>query len=57
MEYRDKIEEYIDSHSQELASFVDLSKDHWAYYHIMEATNSHDYEKKNGQESWTGLKD
>lgn len=50
-------EEYIDSHSQELASFVDLSQDHWAYYHIMEATNSHDYEKKNGQESWTGLKD
>lgn len=50
-------EEYIDSHSQELASFVDLSQDHWAYYHIMEAINSHDYEKKNGQESWTGLKD
>jgi uncharacterized repeat protein (TIGR02543 family) len=50
-------EEYIDSHSQELASFVDLSQDHWAYYHIMEATNSHDYEKKNGQESWIGLKD
>ena len=30
----------------------DLSKTHWAYFQIMEATNAHDYTKSDGVETW-----
>lgn len=43
---------YIDRNADELVSFVDLSKTHWAYYTIMEATNSHDYTTSSNGESW-----
>ena len=45
-------ESYIDRNADELVSFVDLSKNHWAYYTIMEATNSHDYTTSSNGESW-----
>ena len=45
-------ESYIDRNADELVSFVDLSKTHWAYYTIMEATNSHDYTTSSNGESW-----
>lgn len=48
---------YIDSNLSELKSFPDAPKNHWAFYTIMEATNSHTYHKENGKESWTALKD
>ena len=43
---------YIDRNADELVSFVDLSKTHWAYYTIMEATNTHDYTTSSNGESW-----
>ena len=45
-------ERYIDRNSDELVDFVDLSSKHWAYYTIMEATNTHDYTSNSGGESW-----
>ena len=33
----------------------DVEPSYWGYYHIVEATNKHDYTKKRGQqEIWTG---
>ena len=49
---RDADESYIDRNADELVSFVDLSKNHWAYYTIMEATNTHDYTTSSNGESW-----
>jgi len=43
---------YVDSHTATLNQYTDLTKTHWAYYDIMEATNSHDYEKSEGSETW-----
>lgn len=45
-------ESYIDRNADKLVSFVDLSKTHWAYYTIMEATNTHDYTTSSNGESW-----
>ena len=49
---RDADESYINRNADELVSFVDLSKNHWAYYTIMEATNPHDYTTSSNGESW-----
>ena len=49
-------QDYVDSHPGTIAKFTDLNNTHWAYYNIMEATNAHDYDKKNGAEDWTKLK-
>ena len=46
---------YIDRNADELTSFTDLTSNHWAYYTVMEATNSHKYSVNNGVESWTRL--
>ena len=32
--------------------FTDLTRAHWGYFQIMEATNAHDYTKSNGTENW-----
>ena len=49
---RNADESYIDRNADKLVSFVDLSKNHWAYYTIMEATNTHDYTTSSNGESW-----
>ena len=48
-------EDYVDRHADALRQFPDVSKTHWAYYTIMEATNAHDYGMDNGVEDWLGL--
>lgn len=48
-------EDYVDRHADALRQFPDVSKTHWAYYNIMEATNAHDYGMDNGVEDWLGL--
>ena len=53
---RDADERYIDRNEDELVHFVDLSKNHWAYYTIMEATNSHDYTKASAEETWKNVR-
>ena len=35
--------------------FLDLSYSHWSYYHIMEASLSHNYERSGGKELWSNL--
>ena len=47
--------QYLDGHAADLRQSSDLSKTHWAYYDIMEATNAHDYTKADGAETWTAL--
>ena len=49
-------EDYVDRHADALRQFPDVSKTHWAYYNIMEATNAHDYIRENDTEDWTNLK-
>ena len=41
----------------EVRHYVDLSKNHWAYYEIMEASHTHDYERASSAavEHWTKL--
>lgn len=46
---------FADSYPADLTQFGDVSDIHWAYYQIMEATNSHDYTKTDGVEDWTRL--
>ena len=47
-------EAYVDSHLSQLKQFADVTGG-WAYYQIMEATNSHTYTITDGKETWTGL--
>ena len=47
-------EDFVDEHTDELTQFSDTEK-HWAYYHIVEATNDHDYTKPSSGENWTKL--
>ena len=44
--------DYVLDHQEQLNQFNDLSKTHWAYFQIMEATNAHDYTKSDGIENW-----
>ena len=46
-------EAFITEHVDELNSFTDVDADHWAYEHIVEATNEHDYTKSDTGETWT----
>lgn len=49
-------EDYVDGHEADLLLFSDVSKDYWAYYQIVEATNAHNYEKNGDTENWTKLR-
>ena len=44
--------DYVIDHQNTLVQFNDLTRAHWAYFQIMEATNAHDYTKSNGTENW-----
>ena len=46
---------YVDNNLDALVQFEDVSRNHWAYYQITEATNSHDYTTVNGDETWQTL--
>lgn len=46
---------YVDRHADKLEQFTDVPDTHWAYYEVAEATNTHDYERTNSGEDWTGL--
>jgi hypothetical protein len=49
--------EFVDT-SDEITSFTDLTAEHWAYYGIMEAANSHEYARDtSGAERWLALLD
>ena len=45
-------EAYVDAHASQLRLFADVAKDHWAYYTIVEASNTHDYQTNHGNETW-----
>ena len=47
-------EDFVDEHAEDLTPFSDIEK-HWAYYHIVEATNDHNYTKPSSGENWTKL--
>lgn len=48
--------DFVDTYADEIKQFSDVATTHWAYYQVMEATNSHDYEKDaDGNETWTKL--
>ncbi len=52
---RDCDEDYVLENGTEVTSFSDLATSHWAYYNVMEATNSHDYAMNDGKETWISL--
>ena len=43
---------FIDNNPDEIVHFEDLTDQHWAYYTIMEATNTHDYTGSYYNETW-----
>lgn len=47
---------WISAHLDDLKLFPDVDREHYAFFDIVEATNSHDYTKDGGFEHWTGLK-
>ena len=47
--------DFVTEHYDELNHFSDLEVSHWGYYHIVEATNDHDYTKPSSGENWTEL--
>ncbi|MBL7575820.1 S-layer homology domain-containing protein [Peptoniphilus asaccharolyticus DSM 20463] len=46
--------DFIDKNEILLVKFKDLKKDHWAYYELEEAANSHEFNRKNNNrdETW-----
>ena len=44
--------EAIHRNIEQLRGFTDLTQTHWAYYFLMEATNTHGYTRINGIETW-----
>lgn len=44
--------DYVIDHQADLVQFTDLTRAHWGFFQIMEATNAHDYTKSGGQETW-----
>ena len=44
--------DYVIDHQADLVQFTDLTRAHWGYFQIMEATNAHEYTKSNGTENW-----
>lgn len=48
---------YIAKNIDDLKTFPDVDEDYWAYWFVMEATNGHNYTKKNNVETWVDLKD
>ena len=50
--------DFIDKNEILLEKFKDLKKNHWAYYELEEAANSHEYERKsnNKDEIWIEVK-
>ena len=43
---------YVNTHTDTLVQFNDLTSIHWAYYDIMEAVNEHEYTRTYGTEDW-----
>lgn len=46
---------WVASHLDDLKLFVDVPQTHFAFRDIVEATNSHEYERDGRYENWTGL--
>lgn len=44
---------FVDQNSDKLRAFPDVPLSHWAYYQIVEATNSHNYTKGSDGETWS----
>ena len=44
--------DYVIDHQADLVQFTDLTRAHWGFFQIMEATNAHDYTKSGRQETW-----
>ncbi|MEG2120341.1 MAG: hypothetical protein RRY53_08270, partial [Pseudoflavonifractor sp.] len=39
--------------SENLKTFPDVARDHWAFYDIAEATNAHEFTKVKNVEKWS----
>lgn len=49
-------ENFVSLHLDDLRLFSDVSRSHWAFYQIVEASNAHNYEKDGDTENWTELR-
>lgn len=47
--------EYIKANYDEVLDYPDIDESHWAYYEILEASNWHDHQYQNNEESWTDI--
>ena len=50
-------EKYVDSNLDKLLKYSDVTKNHWAYYKIFEATNGHDFVRQSNKidEEWKDI--
>ena len=52
---READKEYIEANYEDVLTYPDLEKSHWAYYEILEASNWHDHKVENNVETWTDI--
>ena len=45
--------DYVRNNKEKLNDFIDVTPSHWAYYHIVEATNWHNYTKHHDGKEYT----
>ena len=47
-------EKFVDNNLDKLIKYNDVTKNHWAYYKIFEATNGHDFVRQSNKidEEW-----
>lgn len=48
--------DFIKTHPSEIKHYTDLTDSYWAYADILEASNSHDFEKKAEKEIWLKIR-
>ena len=54
---READQKYVNDHIGDLKLYPDVPNTYWAYYDILEASNSHDFKKAgNNVESWTKIR-
>ena len=44
--------EFVDNNKFVENSFNDIDNSHWAYYQVLEASQTHDYGRVNNKEKW-----
>ena len=47
--------DYVEANAEAIIDYSDIDNTRWSYYDIIEASNSHLYNKTEGVETWTSV--